>query len=305
MRRYLPDIVTPTSIAAIWLYGISQIMLQENKWTGLLFLAGLFVGGWEFGIAAILSRGVGTITAVLFRFERSDIRKGIYGFSAALVGVALVFLFQSNVLLWIIIIFASATAAVLQHLFVRLKIPGYTFPFVFVTWMLVLALGNNSTLPRSEGDLSLLPVSYNYLYGSLHGFGQVLFQAGLVAGILFLAGLIISSPLSAVYAMTASLMGAFLSQIAGQQVDHVNLGLFGFNAILTAVALSGPKRIDAVWVFIGCVITICLNIAMIRSGRFVAVGGVFTFPFVAGTWITLVIRGIMRRFLQPKIYLQS
>ncbi|MEP6804257.1 MAG: urea transporter [Flavobacterium sp.] len=37
------------------LKGIGQIMLQENRWTGLLFLIGIFMGSWQGGVATLFS----------------------------------------------------------------------------------------------------------------------------------------------------------------------------------------------------------------------------------------------------------
>ena len=73
----------------ILLRGLGQIMLQENAATGVLFLIGIFYGSTTMGIAAILSVCCGTLTAKILGYDKSEIEKGLYGFSAALVGVAL------------------------------------------------------------------------------------------------------------------------------------------------------------------------------------------------------------------------
>jgi urea transporter len=49
------------------LKGLGQVMLQENRWTGLFFLLGLFSGGWVPGLAALLGAVAGTATAKVLK----------------------------------------------------------------------------------------------------------------------------------------------------------------------------------------------------------------------------------------------
>ncbi|WP_228458702.1 urea transporter [Chryseobacterium aureum] len=131
------------------LKGIGQIMLQENRWTGLLFLIGIFMGSWQCGVAVLLSTAAGTFTAMKLRYSQSEINAGLYGFSAALVGVALAFLFEATLLIWILIGVGGALAAVIQHFFIRKRIPVFTFPFIIITWGLVFILHQFTHIPPS------------------------------------------------------------------------------------------------------------------------------------------------------------
>lgn len=76
------------SVLSTLLKGIGQIMLQENSLTGLLFLIGIFYGSIIMGLAALLAAICGTVTAYLLKYDKTEITQGLYGFSAALVGVA-------------------------------------------------------------------------------------------------------------------------------------------------------------------------------------------------------------------------
>lgn len=59
----------------IVLKGLGQIMLQENAVTGLLFLIGIFYGSFIMGTAALLAVVCGTTTALLLKYEKSEIDK--------------------------------------------------------------------------------------------------------------------------------------------------------------------------------------------------------------------------------------
>src|SRR3546814_11511481 len=97
-------------VAAFGMYilrGLGQLMLQENAATGLLFLVGIFVGSVPMGLAALLATACGTITALLLNSAKPDIGRRLYGFSSALVGVAIMLFFKRVMLLWMLVIFLS------------------------------------------------------------------------------------------------------------------------------------------------------------------------------------------------------
>lgn len=270
-------------------------MLQENKWTGLLFITGLFIGGWQYGVAAIAATTAGTIISRLLKFDLKEINAGLYGFSPALVGIALVFLFESNALLWFLIIIGGILAAVIQHLFIIQKIPAYTFPFIVVTWAFIFFLK-----PYLEVSPSVLNQStfgqgqFNYFLAMTNGFGEVMFQEKIPAGIIFLIAVYISNPVAAWYGSAASLLGAVLSKMNNQPIDQIQMGLFGFNAVLAAIAFSEDKQGGWLWALIGTVITIVIHNLLLDFHTLDKAGGVLTFPFVAGTWITLLIQKIFK-----------
>ncbi|WP_250255628.1 urea transporter [Chryseobacterium sp. Marseille-Q3244] len=281
------------------LKGIGQIMLQENRWTGLLFLIGIFMGSWQFGVAVLLSTAAGTFTAMKLKYNPSEINAGLYGFSAALVGVALAFLFETTALIWILIILGGALAAVIQHFFIQKKIPVFTFPFIVITWILVFALHHFTHIPPSAMlSAEVIPSKYDDFLTCTNGFGEVIFQGGILSGMIFFLAVFISSPIAALYGLAASILGAGLSQLNGEPIQEIHMGLFGFNAVLSAIVFSGVKKTDGLWVLIAVLLTIIIDDLLIDNHCLDAVGGVFTFPFVAGTWITLLIQ---KAFLKAKL----
>ncbi|PWN64267.1 urea transporter [Chryseobacterium viscerum] len=275
------------------LKGIGQIMLQENRWTGLLFLIGIFMGSWQCGVGVLLSTAAGTFTAMKLRYNKSEINAGLYGFSAALVGVALSFLFETTLLIWVLIVLGGALAAVIQHFFIQKKIPVFTFPFIIITWVLVFTLHHFTHIPPSAMLSSeVIPTQYDDLLSCTNGFGEVIFQGGVLSGMIFFLAVFISSPIAALYGLAASILGAGLSQLNGEPVKEIHMGLFGFNAVLSAIAFSGIKKTDGLWVLIAVFLTIVIDDLLIDNHCLDIVGGVFTFPFVAGTWITLLIQKV-------------
>lgn len=279
------------------LKGIGQIMLQENRWTGLLFLIGIFMGSWESGIAVLLSTSVGTFTAMKLNYDKSEINAGLYGFSAALVGVALSFVFQTTIVIWILIILGGALATIIQHFFIAKKIPVFTFPFIIIIWISVFVLHHFTHIPPSELiSAKAENLDYNEI-SPIYGFGEVIFQGGLLSGVIFFIAVFISSPIAALYGFAGSVLGAYISHVNGEPVEEIQMGLFGFNAVLSAIVFSGFKKTDGLWVLIAVLITVGIDDLLIDNHVLTEVGGVLTFPFVAGTWITLLIQKIFNNEL--------
>src|SRR5436190_21388459 len=123
-----------TTVLTPYLKGVGQIMLQNNQWTGILFLAGIFYDSIVMGLAAILAVVVGTVTAKVLKYDQDEINMGLYGFSATLVGVALMFHFQetsiSAPIVWGTVVVGAALATIIQHFFISRKIPAFTLPFI-------------------------------------------------------------------------------------------------------------------------------------------------------------------------------
>ncbi|ASW72974.1 urea transporter [Chryseobacterium piperi] len=276
------------------LKGIGQIMLQENRWTGLLFLIGIFMGSWQGGVAVLLSTTAGTLAAMKLRYTQSEINAGLYGFSAALVGVALSFVFQTTLLIWILIIVGGVLATVIQHFFIQKKIPVFTFPFIIVTWICIYCLHHYTQIPPSDMmNAKMEPVDYDDFLTCTNGFGEVIFQGGILSGIIFFVAVFISSPAAALYGLAGSVLGAYLSHMHGEPIDKIHMGLFGFNAVLSAIVFSGFKKTDGIWVLVAVLVTVAIDDLLIDHNVLNEVGGVLTFPFVAGTWITLLVQKLL------------
>ncbi|WP_276378907.1 urea transporter [Flavobacterium sp. H4147] len=278
----------------IILKGIGQIMLQENAWTGLLFLIGIFLGSWQSGIAILLSTVTGTFIAIQLKYDQSEINAGLYGFSAALVGVALSFIFQTTWLIWIIIIVGGALASIIQHFFIQKKIPVFTFPFIIIIWCCVFVLHHFTNIPPSDLITAKAITTTDDFLTSTNSFGEVIFQGGALSGIIFFIAVFINSPSAALYGFVGSLVGAYISHLYGEPIDKIHMGLFGFNAVLSAIVFSGFKKIDGLWVLLAVIFTVLIDDFLVNNNVLNIVGGVLTFPFVLGTWIVLLLQKIAK-----------
>lgn len=277
-QPHFPGTVSPI------LNGIGQIMLQNNPWTGLFFLAGICFGSLTMGLAAIIAVTIGTLTAMLLKYDKEETRSGLYGFSAALVGVALCCFFQPTFIIWTAVIVGSALATILQHMFIVKKIPAFTFPFILVTWLFLLVFHFYPGLVQPQpASADIFP--NNYLAFFSRGFGQVIFQSHIWAGLLFAVGIFISRPLAAVYAMGSIAVSGIIAYLMKVPVNDIYMGLLSYNAVLCAIAFTGRRSVDFLMALLAVVLSVFMMIAM-RHSQLPAL----TFPFVLASWLVLVVK---------------
>lgn len=274
--------------------GMGQIMLQENAWTGLLFLAAIFYSSPLMSAGAFIAVLSGTITAKLLKYDKDEIQQGLYGFSVALVGVALLLFYKPSLLVWIALIVASAVATIIQHFFIIKQIPVFTFPFVLVTWI-VLLLFNKVLIVEPSALLNEPSIIVSNYFFVFHGYGQVIFQSSLSVGIIFLIAVFINSPLAALYGLAGGVMAGVFSVLLPVSIESIALGLWSYNAVLCAIVFTGRKFVDILWMTVSVFLSVIIYFGMYKL-NFVPL----TFPFVAATVLTIEIKKVTEKRLYFK-----
>ena len=119
--------------------GIGQVMFQNNAWSGVLMLAGIACNSLYMAGLALLGTVVSTSTARIAGYSCEDIRNGLYGFNGTLVGIAVGVFMNISVWAFMLLIIGAALSTWVMRLFQRQRfVPGYTAPFILVTWLLLL-----------------------------------------------------------------------------------------------------------------------------------------------------------------------
>ncbi len=224
----------------IILRGISQIMLQNNSFTGLLFLIAIFYNSWLMGLGALTGVLASTVAAFGLNYDKNEIHAGLYGFNGALVGIALVFFFGFDITLLCMVILSSILSTLIMNFMHKKNLSPYTFPFVLTTWIFVFLMQQNN-----------YPALYPNIFSSLTmGFGQVMFQASIVTGVIFFIAILFNSAKSAIYAFTGSFVGMAVALAFSFQLNLINLGIFGYNGVLCGIALADKKLFYPVFAII-------------------------------------------------------
>lgn len=266
--------------------GIGQVMFQNNAVTGLLFLAGIFIASWIMGIGATIGVLCGTLTAVILGYPQKEILDGLYGFNATLVGLGLLFFFEPSIVLFAILIIASALSTVVMNIMQKKKLHPYTFPFVIVTWTFIaiikyakLAVPTTISASQNTAGKAALMSGINL------GISQVMFISGTIVGIIFFIGILFNSRTSALYTLLGSIVGLFIGIVFfPESLALVGAGIFGYNAVLCAIALGGRNWLSMIFAVIGVMLSVLILYGFMILGLVA-----LTAPFVFATWITLYI----------------
>lgn len=291
------------------LRGASQVLLQNNPVTGLLILIGIAWAAVATGhpaviIGVLVALVVGTVTAVLLRADTTALRTGLFGFNSLLTGAGVTVFMQNRPMMWLFLVLgAAATTVVMFALTTVLDtwgVPALTFPFVLTTWFLLMGAYQFASLRLDLADRPALPgaapverasLSGDVLAAFAEGVSQVFLVESWVAGLIILAGLAVNSWWSAASAAVGAVLGTLLAIWFGVSAGTAEAGLWGFNAVLTAVALGTvlykPTVATAIYALSGVVFTIFIQAAL---STVLAPLGIptLTAPFVIATWLFIL-----------------
>ncbi|MFO0793912.1 MAG: urea transporter [Candidatus Brocadiaceae bacterium] len=275
----------------IVLRGISQVFLLNNVVTGILFLIGVFYNSWLMGVVTIAGTLIGTITALTFKFNRNEIHQGLYGYNSALVALAIVSFFGLNVSSIIAGVFGSMLSTLLMNFMMKQRLSPYTAPFIATTWIIMAIILQFHIIPlhmAQSGDVQKLEI----IPAISNGFGQVMFQENSVTGMLFFAGLLAGSRISALYALLGASLGAGLAFACSFPLTFANIGIFGFNAVLCGIAFSGKKWTSLIFAIVSITLAIFITYGMMHLNIIT-----LTSPFVLSTWLILLFANLIQRRL--------
>jgi urea transporter len=278
------------------LRGVGQVFFQESVLSGALFVIGIAVGSPLMAVGAVVGSAIGLATARVLKFNEGEVNAGIFGFNSTLVGIATLFFFQPNLVSVILLLLGCVVATVLTQFMRRsVPFPTYTTPFIVTTWG-VYFLGRALGVPHVDPGGPLGGVSM--LAATSHGIGQVMFQGNFWAGLLFFIGIAVNNIEHAIWVLLAAFIGmevAAYHATAGSSalhierlVEHVHseniaLGLYGYNATLTAVALYLWRK-SVIPPLLGIMLSVPVTELLPNLGL-----PALTAPFVLTTWIVMSI----------------
>jgi len=277
-------------IALPFFRGMGQVMLQESALTGMLFFVGIICHSRVMAFGALIGLLTSNLAASALKYDREEIKKGLYGFNGALVGIALCCFFKLNMaLIGLIVAGSFLTSPVMKWMFDRGWVP-YTSPFLLVTWAFYFFIKLFRWIPLN----ALLPAQGNELDWSTSlflGFGQVLFQPDLITGIIFALAVLIHSRISALFAFWGALGGMLTALCLSYPLGMVNSGLYGFNGVLCGIVFSGLR--SKAWLFasLSIVLSVLMMNAMTRLHMIALTG-----PFVFSTWLVMSLPALSGKF---------
>jgi urea transporter len=272
-------------------------MFQDHAGTGLLFLVGITIASPLMAIGAVIGAVIGPVTATLARFDHDEIQAGIYGFNPVLLGTASLFYLQPRALTWILVVIGSIVATFVTYLMRRyLSFPTYTAPFVVVTWILILVA---HAIAGTAIDVIPAPVSdvpVRFIARVLRGAAEIMFGANVISGLLFIVGVALSNRRHAMLAFLGSMLRTILSIYHGNPIPAIDVGIYGYNASLAAIAVYLWRKSLLV-----SLLAAAISIPITEYFPSAQLGiPALTAPFVLAAWSVILIGGIEAVFMKEQ-----
>ncbi|WP_454191588.1 urea transporter [Paenibacillus sp. Marseille-Q7038] len=284
--------------------GISQVIFIENAFTGLLITIAIMFSSVSLGIIALLSSLIAVLIGRLGGAKRALVNQGLLGYNSVLAGIAISLNLQGGIRFAIAlagaVVAALFTVAMMQWM-EHLSIPVLTFPYIIMTWFLLLAsyrLGlfklNPNLTPQDLSHLNLhFEGTVNSIQGMVSGVGQVYFQDSFWAGILILIGIFWAGWKLGLYAVLGSAVALLTAYWLGAEVSMLNSGLYGFNAVLTMLAVGvvfdAKSRFAPITGIIAAMVSVPVT-ASVTTWMMPYGLPTLTMPFVLSTWLFLAAR---------------
>ena len=272
----------------IVLRGISQLCLQTNELTGLFFLAAVFIASPIASAYLLVAAILGPLGRILIGERREVLATGLPALNPCLIALSIPVFFNTgwtNIGMWVVLLLCIASAVLLVRLFLRiLPFPIIALPFLIIFWILWAIEPHVSFLQPSELHLAAYH-TFHPVVAVLYSLGQAIFSATLWSGVLFLIGVLLSNWRHGVVALLGAVIGTFVAYYYSNVApESANLGLYGFNGVLAAVAVfvtcQGKLRLSILGALLA---TIFIPL--------IADFGVQTLsaPFVFTTWLMILL----------------
>ncbi|ULT59512.1 urea transporter [Neobacillus drentensis] len=295
-----------------WLFvtsfkGISQVIFIDNAVSGFIMLIAITLASYPLGIIALISSMVGTLVAKIGGADNENINQGLFGYNSVLTGMALSLFLTGNDR-WLIAVVGAAIAAIvtaaMMHFMRQTNIPILTFPFIVITWFLLLSTYrlvsfniSSALIPQSLSHWTLdIRGQMNWLTGALDSMGQIFFLDHALSGILLFIAVFWAGWRWGLYAMVGTVAALLTSYFLRGEHTLISHGLYGYNAVLTMLAVSEVFKENHRYSVVTGIFAACLTIPITASiDTWLLPYGLpaLTMPFVVCTWIFLAARNVM------------
>lgn len=297
-----------TSVILASLRGFSQVVFIENAISGVMILLAITISSYKLGIISLLSSIVGTLLGKIGGAQKNSVNSGLFGYNSVLTGLA-VSLFLTGPSRWGIALLGAIVAAIftatMMHFLKNIELPILTFPFIILTWFVLLASYkldvfhlSDSLVPQSLAYWQLnIAGELNWTVGFLNNIEQIFFLNHPFSGVLLYSAIFVASWQLGLNAVIGSVIALLLSYGLGGEHSLILGGLYGYNAILTCMAVSIVFSSQSNrFKLVSGILATCLTIPLTASfSTWLLPYGlpVLTMPFVLSTWLFLGARKVL------------
>ncbi|ARK25365.1 urea transporter [Sporosarcina sp. P37] len=266
------------------------------------------ISSFSLGVIAFLSAMIGTLVAKIGGADETLVRKGLMGYNSVLTGLVLQ-TFLTGPTAWVVALVGAAVTAILtatlMYFLGNLGIPILTLPFILLTWFTLLASYklesiklSGSLSPQSLANWELnMEGKINLLQSTFNGIGQIFFVTEAIPGLLLFIAIFWASRKMGIYAVIGNVVACLTALALAGEHALILLGLYGYNAILTILAVSVVYNTkENRYAPITGVAAACITVPLMASVSIwlLPLGlPALTMPFVLSTWLILGARKVL------------
>jgi urea transporter len=294
------DVLKGTALGA--LRGVGQVDFQASVWTSAVILAALWVESWEMGLFATIGAVVSTLTARLLAVRHDDVTQGLMTYCGVLGAIAMVVYLGHHPSTYVMAVSAAVmctlVTATLNHLLVPVGLRAFTGPFCLVSLVMVLGAPSFERVWHGTPATAVTPatpsspvVSWTDLWqGFFTNVGQIFFAGTWYVGLIMMVGLFLAGWKVGLFTVVGSVTGLLTAWALGAPAALIGEGIYGYNAVLTALAFGVVLLRPSAWNYGYAVLAAAASTGLTASlSVFFKVFGshTFTWPFNITTWALL------------------
>lgn len=302
----------------------SQIFFTENRILAVVLFFVSFIDWWM-GLSGFIAVITAIALSELLGYSSITVRRGLFSFNSLLVGLGISTYFSHGIEVIFLIVIGSAIAffitIFLMGLLAKYTLPFLSFPFVLSMWLLLLSFPafsgidlnaealypSNMFFKIGGGPLIFLMDWLNRVFMDT-GFdtyflslGAIFFQFNILSGVLIAIGLLIHSRVNFLFSLLGFFIAYWFYSFLGIYTGSLNYTYYGFNFILSAIAIGGyfliPSRQSLQW---SLLLIPMLVVITIGSDRLFAFFGLSVFSLPFNVVILVVLYAFKIRYNQTK-----
>jgi len=240
----------------------SQIFFSDKKLFAFIILFVTFFDR-NTGLCGLIGVLSANGIAYAMGFNRHNIASGFYGFNALLVALGIGVLYNINIELFVVLLFASFLVLMLTLVFEgvigKYRLPYLSIPFLLTLWLVVLATREFSALSLSQSGVYAynemfswggfdmiriyewyvsLNIEHSVIMLYFKSLGAIFFQYNVIAGFVLAVGLLLYSRQAFLLSLLGFVSAFYFYKFIGADISTFYF-FVGFNFILTAIAVGG------------------------------------------------------------------
>jgi urea transporter len=296
----LPEVKRrPMPFSRQCLRGLSNCAFQTNEFTGLVFVLAVGLYSWHMAIYYVVSVVIATVVARLAKgmsgFTETMgvfLDLGLLGFNSALMGLALGNFFVKGTALYIAVAVLAVVVEIVNLILAKwLPFPFLAAPFIATFWVFWPISSHVGVHAIPLGAFPDEPV--HYIQATFFSMGSTLFSPKIIAGVLFLVGVLVANWRQAIVAASSGLVAVALAEHVHIAGGAINTGFVGFNAVLAGLATYALVAEDIRLALLAALLSTWLFSFVTRNAPFPALASGFVFA----VWAILLLGWINPRFV--------